>query len=163
MIMPLQVLLVPNYLIVDFLNLQDSYASIILPGIVNPLGTFWIRQHLKGFPRECIEAAQSNGASEVQVFCYIVLPNLKQAVISLFVLTFAEYWNVIDQAVVLIKSIHKQPLSVHLGSMLSTEPGMFFAGACLYLIPVVFVFFIGKSYLIDIGVLPTKMHHNDLP
>ncbi|WP_313163452.1 ABC transporter permease subunit [Sedimentibacter sp.] len=163
MIMPLQVLLVPNYLIVDFLNLRDSYASIILPGIFNPLGTFWIRQHLKGFPKECIEAAQSSGASEVQVFCYIVLPNLKPAVISLFVLTFAEYWNVIDQAVVLIKSIHKQPLSVHLGSMLSTEPGMFFAGACLYLIPAVFVFFMGKSYLIDSGVLPTKMHHNDLP
>ncbi|WMJ78696.1 MULTISPECIES: ABC transporter permease [unclassified Sedimentibacter] len=149
MMMPLQVLLVSNYLVADFLNLRDSYASIILPGIFNPLGVFWIRQNIKGFPQECIEAAELSGASEGQVFRSIVLPNLKPAVISLFVLTFADYWNVIDQAVVLIKSIHKQPLSMHLGSMLSTEPGMFFAGACLYLIPAGFVFFIGKNYLID--------------
>lgn len=158
MMMPLQVLLVPNYLVADFLNLRDSYASIILPGIFNPLGVFWIRQHLKGFPQECIEAAESSGASEWKVFRYIVLPNLKPAVISLFVLTFAEYWNVIDQTVVLIKSIYKQPLSMHLGSMLSVEPGMFFAGACLYLIPAGFVFFIGKNYLIDSGILP--VHRN---
>lgn len=156
MMMPLQVLLVPNYLVADFLNLRDSYASIILPGIFNPLGVFWIRQHLKGFPQECIEAAESSGASEWKVFRHIVLPNLKPAVISLFVLTFAEYWNVIDQAVVLIKSMHKQPLSVHLGSMLSTEPGMFFAGACLYLIPAGFAFLIGKNYLIDSSVLPIQ-------
>ncbi|NYB73177.1 carbohydrate ABC transporter permease [Sedimentibacter hydroxybenzoicus DSM 7310] len=129
---------------------------MILPGIFNPLGTFWIRQHLKGFPKECIEAAQSSGASEIQVFCHIVSPSLKPAVISLFVLTFAEYWNVIDQAVVLIKSIHKQPLSVHLESMLNTEPGMFFAGACLYLLPAVFIFFIGKNYLVDGCVLPIQ-------
>jgi len=120
------------------------------------LGVFWIRQHLKGFPQECIEAAASSGASEGQVFRSIVLPNLKPAVISLFVLTFAEYWNVIDQAVVLIKPIHKQPLSVHMGSMLSMEPGMFFAGACLYLIPAGFVFFIGKNYLIEIGTFPIQ-------
>jgi ABC-type sugar transport system permease subunit len=158
MMMPLQVLLVPNYLVADFLHLRDSYASIILPGIFNPLGVFWIRQHLKGFPRECIEAAESSGASEWKVFRCIVLPNLKPAVISLFVLTFAEYWNVIDQAVVLSKSIHKQPLSVHLGSMLSTEPGLFFAGACLYLIPACLVFFIGKNHLIDSSILP--IHRN---
>ncbi len=158
MMMPLQVLLVPNYLVAEFLNLRDSYASIILPGIFNPLGVFWIRQNLKGFPQECIEAAESSGASEWKVFRYIVLPNLKPAVISLFILTFAEYWNIIDQAVVLIKSIDKQPLSVHLGSMLNTEPGMFFAGACLYFIPACFVFFIGKNYLIDSGILPT--HRN---
>lgn len=158
MMMPLQVLLVPNYLVAKFLNLLDSYASIILPGIFNPLGVFWIRQHLKGFPRECIEAAKSSGASEGQVFRYIVLPNLKSAIISLIILTFAEYWNVIDQVVIMIKSIHKQPLSVHLGSMLSTEPGIFFAGACLYLIPAGFVFFIGKNYLIDRSILP--VHKN---
>jgi ABC-type sugar transport system permease subunit len=162
MMMPLQVLLVPNYLVADFLNLRDSYLSIILPGIFNPLGVFWIRQHLKGFPQECIEAAESSGASEWKVFRYIVLPNLKPAVISLFVLTFAEYWNIIDQAVVLIKSIHKQPLSVHLGSMLSTEPGMFFAGACLYLIPAGFVFFIGKNYLIESGILPIHKNKKQL-
>ena len=158
MMMPPQVLLVPNYLVADFLNFRDSYISIILPGVFNPLGVFWIRQHLKGFPRECIEAAESSGASEWKVFRYIVLPNLKPAVISLFALTFAEYWNVIDQAVVLIKSIHKQPLSVHLGSMLSIEPGLFFAGACLYLIPACFVFSIAKEYLSDSSILP--IHRN---
>lgn len=152
MMVPLPVLLMPNYLVADFLHIRDSHASIILPGIFNPLGVFWIRQHLKGFPQECIEAAQVSGASEWQVFRCIVLPNMKPAVISLSALTFAEYWNVVDQAVVLIKSMHKQPLSVHLSNMLSTEPGMFFAGACLYLIPAGVVFFIAKKYLIDSGI-----------
>jgi ABC-type sugar transport system permease subunit len=153
MMMPLQILLVPNYLVADFLSLRDNYLSVILPGIFSPLGVFWIRQQLKGFPQECIEAAESSGASEWEVFRHIVLPNLKPAIFSLAVLIFAEYWNVVDQAVVLIKSTYKQPLSVYLGNMLSTEPGMFFAGACFYLIPACFIFFIGKNYLIDSGIL----------
>lgn len=149
MMMPSQVLLLPNYLTADFLNIRDSYMSIIFPGIFNPLGVFWIRQNLRGFPKGCIEAAQSSGASEWEVFRYIVLPNLKPAIMSLFILTFSDYWNVIDQAAILIKSTYKQPLSMHLGAMLSREPGLFFAGACLYLIPAICVFFMGKNHLID--------------
>lgn len=154
MLMPLQVLLVPNYLVADSLGFLDSYWAIILPGIFNPLGVFWVRQQLKGFPSECIEAAQMCGANPFQTFFYIVLPNLKPAIASLAVLTFAEYWNVVDQAVVLLDSIYKQPLSIHLGGIIDTNPTIFFAASCFYLLPAMIVFLMGKDYLVDSGIMP---------
>lgn len=76
MLMPLQVLLVPNYLVADWLGLINTHWAIILPAIFNPIGVFIIRLQLKGFPKECIESAQNSGATHVQVFKHIVLPNI---------------------------------------------------------------------------------------
>jgi ABC-type sugar transport system permease subunit len=151
MLMPLQVLLVPNYLIADWLGLIDTHWSIILPAIFNPIGVFIIRLQLKGFPKECIEAAQNSGASHFQVFRYIVLPNIKSAIAILIVLIFTEYWNVIEQGIVLLKSANLEPLSIYLSQIVDENLSMFFATSCLYLIPVFLIFlFTKKTLLIDI-------------
>lgn len=151
MLMPLQVLLVPNYLIADWLGLVDTHLSIILPATFNPIGVFIIRLQLKGFPRECIEAAQNSGASHFQVFRYIILPNIKSAMAILIVLIFAEYWNVIEQGLVLLKNSNLNPLSIHLSQIADVNLGVFFAISSLYLIPVFLIFLlIRKKFLIDI-------------
>lgn len=149
MLMPLQVLLVPNYLVADWLGIVDTHWAIILPAIFNPIGIFIIRLQLRGFPKECIEAAQNSGASHFQIFRYIILPNIK-SVIS--VLIFAEYWNVIDQGLVLLKNSNLNPLSIYLSQIVNENLGVFFATSSLYLIPVFLIFLLTRRKLL-IGIV----------
>lgn len=146
MLMPIQVLLVPNYLIADWLGLIDTHLAIILPAIFNPIGVFIIRLQLKGFPKESIEAAQNCGATHFQVFKNIVLPNIKPSIGILMVLIFTEYWNVIEQGLVLLKNSALNPLSIYLSQIADKDLGVFFATSCLYLIPIflMFLLFIRK-------------------
>ena len=150
MLMPLQVLLVANYLIADWLNLIDTHLAIIVPAIFNPMGVFIIRLQLKGFPKECIEAAHNNGASNFQTFRDFVLPNIRTSILILALLTFTEYWNVVEQGIVLLKTSHLQPASIYLSQIKDSNSGMFFAISSLYLIPVFLTFhFSSKAILKD--------------
>lgn len=147
MLMPTQILLVPNFIVAGWLGIRESYLAIILPALFHPLGVFLIRQQLKGFPKECLEAAQLDGAGPYQAYRHIVRPNLSSVVAALLVLLFADNWNIVDQAVVFIKNTYDNPLSVYLGNVVSGDPGMFFAVSVFYLVPAVLVFLLGQETL----------------
>ena len=89
MLMPTQILLVPNFIVAGWLGIRENYLAIILPAMFHPLGVFLVRQQLKNFPKECLEAAQLDGAGAYQAFRYIVRPNLTSVVAALAVLLFA--------------------------------------------------------------------------
>lgn len=145
LLMPMQVTLVPNYITADLLGLLNSYWAIILPAIFHPLGVFLLRLQMKGFDKAWVEAAQDCGASEWQIFRQVILSNLRPGIMVVLVLTVAEYWNIIDQAIVFLDSTVKQPLSVSLSQMLAGESGIFFAASCIYVLPVLLVFGMGKA------------------
>ena len=149
MLMPTQILLVPNFIVAGWLGIRENYLAIILPAMFHPLGVFLVRQQLKNFPKECLEAAQLDGAGAYQAFRYIVRPNLTSVVAALAVLLFADNWNIVDQAVVFLKNTFDNPLSVYLGGVVSGDPGMFFAVSVFYLIPALLVFFLGQDYLAE--------------
>ncbi|MDF3002383.1 MAG: carbohydrate transporter permease, partial [Bacillota bacterium] len=114
MLMPLQAVLVPNYIIAEQIRLNGSYLAIILPGIFSPFGTFLLRQSMKRLPKDCLEAAGIDGAGPLRVFWSIVLPQMKSGMAALVMLVFIEYWNVVEQVIVFLKEYYKQPLSVFL-------------------------------------------------
>lgn len=145
LLMPMQVTLVPNYITADLLGLLNSYWAIILPAIFHPLGVFLLRLQMKGFDKAWVEAAQDCGASEWQIFRQVILPNLRPGIMVVLVLTVAEYWNIIDQAIVFLDSTVKQPLSVSLSQMLAGESGISFAASCIYVLPVLLIFGMGKA------------------
>lgn len=149
MLMPTQLSLVPNFVVAGWLGIRNSYWAIILPALFHPLGVFLIRQQLKGFPKECGEAAALDGAGPWQTYRYVVRPNLSSVVAALLVLLFADNWNIIDQAVVFLEKLYDQPLSVYLSNVASSDPGMFFAVSVFYLIPTLIVFLLGQEYLTD--------------
>ena len=149
MLMPLQVLLVPNFLVADWLNIRQNYLAIILPGIFSPFGVFLIRQHLKGFPSEYFDAAFVDGAGYLQFFIRIIIPCMKPTLAALTILTFVEYWNVVDQAVVFIHQTYRQPLSVYLSRMVSLDMGMVFATSALYMLPALLLFFAGTEQMAE--------------
>jgi len=144
MLMPLQAVLVPNYIVADFFGFTSegtlwgmpaSYLAIILPGVFAPFGTFLLRQTMKAIPQECFEAARIDGANDFSVFAHIVIPQMKPGVSALIMLCFTEYWNLVDQSVVFIKEYYYEPLSVFLSRLASGRTGLIFAASCLYMLP----------------------------
>ena len=149
MLMPLQVSLVPNFLTAEFLNLS-GYWAIVLPAIFSPFGVFLIRQSLKGMPIEYIEAAKVDGASHIKILFHIIMPLTKPALAALAMLSFVDYWNIVDQAVVFIKESHNEPLSVYLSRLsVGDGVGIIFAASCFYMLPSVLIFLYGQENMIE--------------
>lgn len=149
MLMPMQVLLVPNYFVASFLSIENSYLAIILPAIFSPFGVFLIRQYLKGLPYEYIEAAKIDGASQIKIIFYVVSPLIKPAVSALCILLFIEYWNLVDQAVVFIDKSYNEPLSVYLSKLINQDFELVFAASCFYMILILLIFLYGQKYLVE--------------
>lgn len=149
MLMPYQVTLVPNYLVSSWLKLLDSNWAIWLPGIVSPFAVFLLTKFMKRIPQSMIEAAQIDGAGEWQIFCKICVPLCKGAICSAAILVFIDYWNMVEQPLILLSDAEKHPLSVFLSKINSGEVGLAFAVATIYMIPCLLVFLYGEEYLVD--------------
>lgn len=147
MLMPMQVVMVPNFIVAEWLGLRESYLAIILPGIFAPFGTFLIRQQLRSFPKEYYEAAQVDGASHRCYFLRVILPAIRPTIAALAVLTFVEYWNMVDQAVVFIRDSWREPMSVFLSTLMTQEPEMLFVASIFYMLPAMFVFLLGQEQM----------------
>lgn len=133
LLMPLQAVLVPNYIIADMLYIKDSYLAIILPGIFSPFGVFLMYQAMKVIPPAYFEAARMDGAGNLYIFFQIVVPQLKSSAAALCMLVFIEYWNLVEQAVVFISDYTKEPLSVYLSRIAGGRTGLIFAASSVYL------------------------------
>ena len=151
MLMPLQAVIVPNYIIADKLNITDSYLAIILPGIFAPFGVFLLRQSMKSIHEAYFEAAKIDGAGHLYIFLHIVTPQMKSGLAALTMLTFIEYWNLVDQAVVFIKDYYNEPLSVYLSRIASGSTGLIFAASCVYLFFPLWFLIMGQKDL-EIGI-----------
>jgi multiple sugar transport system permease protein len=149
MLMPYQVTLVPNYLVADWLHLLDSYWAIWLPGIFSPFAVFLLTKFMKRIPYSVIEAAQIDGAGEWQIFRQICLPLCKGALCSAAILVFIDYWNMVEQPLILLSDSDKHPLSVFLSKINSGEVGLAFAVATIYMVPSLLVFLYGEEYLVE--------------
>lgn len=147
MLLPLQAVIVPNYIVADKLNIKDSYLAIILPGIFAPFGTFLLRQSLNVMPLEYFEAAEMDGANKLYIFFHIVLPQMKSGIAALSMLIFIEYWNIVEQAVIFIKDYYREPLSVYLSRISSGKIGIVFAASCIYMILPIYFLLIGQDNL----------------
>ena len=149
MLMPLQVTLVPNFIVADFLNIRDSYLAIILPGIFNPFGVFLVRQFLKGMPKEYIDSMKIDGAGHLTIISELILPLIKPAIAAVLILTFVEYWNIVDQAIVFISQAHSEPLSVFLSRISIANSDIIFAASAFYMLPAVLVFLFGQKNMVE--------------
>lgn len=149
MLMPFQVTLVPNYMMADKLGLLNSPSAIIWPGVFAAFGVFMLRQFALHIPFSYIEAAKMDGAGHVRIFSEIIVPMLKPGLGALVVLLFADYWNMVEQPLVLLDDSLKQPLSVYLSKVREGELGIAFAASMLYMTPMVLLFLYAETYFIE--------------
>ncbi len=149
MLMPYQVTLVPNYLVSEWLGLLNTRWAIILPGAFAPFSVFLLTKFMRRIPYSLIEAAKIDGAGEWQIFTKICLPQCRSALYSIAILVFIDYWNMVEQPLILLPDAETQPLSVFLSSINEGEIGLAFAMATIYMLPSLLLFLHGEEYLVE--------------
>ncbi len=149
MLMPTQVTLVPNYLVSDWIGILNTRWAIILPGAFAPFSVFLLTKSMRRIPASLIEAAKLDGSSEWQIFKDICLPQCRSALYSIAILVFIDYWNMVEQPIILLPDAEKQPLSVYLSTINSSEVGLAFAIATIYMVPSLLLFLHGEDYLVE--------------
>ena len=149
MLMPYQVTLVPNYLVADRLGILNTRWAIVLPGVFAPFSVFLLTKFMRRIPYSVIESAKVDGAGEWQIFTRICLPQCRSALFSIAILVFVDYWNMVEQPLVLLNDAEMQPLSVYLSTINSGEIGLAFAMATVYMFPSLLIFLRGEEYLVE--------------
>lgn len=140
MLMPFQVTLVPNYIMLDKMNLTGTYWAVILPGIFTTFGVFLLKQFITYLPNEYCEAAKIDGAGYFKTFSGIILPQCKGALASLAILVFIDNWNMVEQPLIFLQNEAMHPLSVFLGRINQQDISIAFACGVIYMIPTILIF-----------------------
>ena len=148
-LMPYQVTLVPNFLVSKWLNIIDTRWAIWLPGMFSPFAVYLLTKYMKRIPTSIIEAAKVDGAGEWKIFLKICLPLCKGAIYSVAILIFIDFWNMVEQPLILLADEYLHPLSIFLSKINSGEIGLAFAVACVYMVPSLLIFLYGEDYLVE--------------
>lgn len=149
MLMPYQVTLVPNFLVSKWLHLLDTNWAIWLPGFFSPYAVFLITKYMRRIPTSILEAAKIDGAGERQIFMHVCMPLCKGALCSVAILIFIDFWNMVEQPLIMLTDEQMHPLSVFLSKINSGEIGLAFAVATIYMVPTLLVFLYGEEYLVE--------------
>lgn len=156
MMMPFQVMMLSNYLVLDRCGLLDRQTGVILPAVFSAFPVFLMYRFFTGIPQSLLEAARLDGAGEMKIFIYIGLPLGSSGVISAMVLGFLEYWNMIEQPMAFLKTKSLWPLSLYLPEISMEKARLAFAASAVVLIPALFVFLAGQDYL-EQGIISTSV------
>lgn len=140
MLLPFQVLMYPEYLVLKSLGLLNTLWAVILPGVFSAYPVFLLTRFFGAIPEEILEAARLDGAGEWQIFRYIALPLGLPGLLSVGILSFLDAWNLIEQPMTFLKNRALWPLSLFLPETTLTDAGLGFAAALLMLIPALQLF-----------------------
>ncbi|WP_102264519.1 carbohydrate ABC transporter permease [Mesobacillus jeotgali] len=152
MMIPGQVTMIPVYLILNQMQLANTMAGIVLPGLVGAFGIFLFRQFMTTIPDELLEAARLDGASELRVFWQIVLPMTKPILAVQGILTFIAGWNSFLWPLIIANDESLYTLSVGLQLLKGQYGGNFalqMAGSTFMVVPIVIIFIIFQKHIID--------------
>ena len=147
MLMPFQVLMMPEYLVLNQTGLLDTHAAVILPAVFSTFPVFIMYRFFGGIPEAILEAARIDGAGNFQIFWRIGIPLGAAGIVSSGILGFLESWNMIEQPMTFLKTRSLWPLSLFLPEIGLKEAGMGFAAAIMMLIPALLIFLSGQEYL----------------
>lgn len=152
LMVPGQIFLIPQYLIVQKMGLLDTIPALFLPNLFSAFGTFLLRQFFMSLPKELEEAALLDGCNRYQIFGKIMLPLVKPGIVSLVIFTAKFAWN--DFMWPLI--VNTSPKMMTLGPALSTLQGQYstkypmqMAGAVMAVIPIIILFFVFQKQFIE--------------
>lgn len=149
MLMPYQVTLVPNFLVANWMKTIGSNWSIILPGVFSPFSVFLLTKFMRRIPSSYVEAAKIDGAGEWSIFSKIFVPLCKGSLVSVAILVFIDYWNMVEQPLIMLPDVDMHPLSVFLNQINKGEVGLAFAVASVYMIPCILIFLYCEEYLVE--------------
>lgn len=152
MMIPMQVRIIPQFLIFKELGLINTHAAVVLPWIYNGFAIFLMRQFFMGIPDEMLEAARIDGSGEFRTFVQVVMPLAKPALTSLTILAFVWGWNQYFGPLIYISDTSKQVLAVgitNFKSQYSSNFALQMAGSTLALIPILTIYIVMQKQFIE--------------
>lgn len=149
LVLPVQVTLVPNYLMLKNLGLLNTYAALILPALFAPLGTFLLGQSFRSIPNALLDAARLDGCGTIGLLWRIVMPMRKGTMACVAILAFLDAWNMVEQSLAYLRSFQEYPLSV--GLAYAAPQGVAVQMVCCLLaaLPPLFLFAFFSQDLVD--------------
>lgn len=147
MLMPFQAMMLPEYLMLDKLSLDNTMWAVILPGIFSTFSVFLMYRFFSEVPEEILEAARIDGAGEGAVFFWMGLPLGRTGIVSALLLQFLECFGMIEQPLAFLKDKTLFPLSLYLPEIGAGQVGFALAASLASLLLPLFLFFAGSEYL----------------
>lgn len=147
MMLPFQVVMLPNYLAFNAMNLNNTLLAVVVPGAFSAFPVFIMQHFFAGIPASLVDSARLDGASEGRIFLEIGVPLGAPGIFAALVLGFFEYWNLVEQPLAFLKDQALWPLSLFQPSVSAENVGVVFAAAVVAAVPAVIVFLLGKDYL----------------
>jgi ABC-type glycerol-3-phosphate transport system permease component len=140
--------LIPSFIVMRNLGWIDTWNPLIIPGIANAFGIFWMRQYIDAaVPVDMMDAARIDGAHEFRIYWNIIIPVIIPALAALAILTFMGKWNEFQFPLLILKEEHKYTLPVALSTLQSlrgTEIGVQILGAAGAILPILIFFIIAS-------------------
>jgi multiple sugar transport system permease protein len=159
LMIPAQVTLIPNFLIIRALGWYDSYQALIMPALFSALSTFLLRQYYRGIPLDLDEAARMDGASSLRIWWQVIVPLSGPVIAALAVFTFQATWNDFLWPLVVTGSDKMRTIPIGLSYFVgqySTAWNLLMAGSVIALLPVLVVYFFAQKAFVQ-GITLTGM------
>lgn len=145
-----EVVFVPQYILISWLGILDSYYALILPSLAYPLGLYLMRQNLLSFPDSIIEAARIDGAPERRIFWGIIMPNMKSVWMTMIVFSFGAMWNRSDTSYIFSEELKGLPsMLTQLSASGISRAGVGAAATVIMMIPPILIFIFTQSNVIE--------------
>lgn len=152
MMVPGQIFILPQYMIVSKLGWLNTIRALILPGFVSTFGTFLLRQFFLGLPKDLEEAAVLDGCSIWQTFWKVMLPLTKSGLVSIGIFTALFAWKDLMWPLIVNMSIDKMTLSsglVNLVGQYSVDYPQLMAGSLIAIVPMIILFLIFQKQFVE--------------
>lgn len=147
MMMPFQVTMLSNFLVLDKVGLVNTQWAVVLPAAFSTFPVFVLYRFFRTIPEAIIEAAKLDASNALQIFLRVGIPLGAAGIVSVMVLGFLENWNLIEQPLAFLKDKTLWPLSLYLPNIDLERAGIAFTGSVVALVPALLVFLSGQDYL----------------
>ncbi len=151
-LVPLQVTMIPNYVLVSQLGWLNTLFGLIVPSMVSTFALFLLFQQIKGFPRDLIDAARVDGGTSWMILWRVIVPNLRAVIASLAILQFISAWNDYFWPLLVSNRMETGVLQLGLQGFFTQEGnlwGPMMAAATLTALPIFIVYLILQRQVID--------------
>jgi multiple sugar transport system permease protein len=153
-LIPMQLSIIGFYQYMSKLGLTDNYASLILPTIANAGSVFFAKQYLESVViRDLIDAGRVDGASELSIFHFIMLPIATPGAVTMGIFAFIASWNNFFNPFILISSMEKYTLPMLVqtlrGDTYRTEFGAIYLGLAATIVPIIIIYITFSKYIVS--------------
>jgi multiple sugar transport system permease protein len=149
---PVQVAMLPLFLLIKSLGLVNNYGGVIIPGLASIFGIFLVRQYALAIPDDLLDAARIDGASEWRVFRSVVVPTIKPILATLALWTFLATWNDFMWPLIVLSDDRRYTLPVALAGLVgehAQDVELMMAGAVITVLPVLVLFLFLQRYFVE--------------